>query len=81
MEAVFQLSSPHQALPAALASWLAARGLTAHALDPAQAEGPLAGWYRVESDRADVLEEAVKALLQRADVDAAYVKPAEGPPN
>jgi hypothetical protein len=80
MEAVFQLASPHQALPVSLTRCLDQWGLSAQPLDPSDHQGALAGWYRLESDRGSDLQAAVTALQQRSDVDAAYVKPDEGPP-
>lgn len=80
MEAVFQLAPPHKTLPAALTRCLAQWDLHAQPLDPSAHAGPMAGWYQIHSERADALTAAVSALQQRSDVDAAYIKPDEGPP-
>lgn len=80
MEAMFQLKRSVNELPTALVQSLERWGLRALPLDPSRQDGPMAGWFRIEGDRLESLQAAVVALLKRDDVDAAYVKPDEGPP-
>jgi hypothetical protein len=80
MEAVFHLTLPLVSLPEAVSRLLEERGMGAQQLDPLANDGPLMGWYRIESLHAEALQETVSALAECSEVDAAYVKPDQGPP-